>query len=319
MAKYFTDFSEYDLGVQPSDWTEVFVTSNTDWTVVASADVGVTNGVVLRHNNAAVQSRHALKWDAIDADEARATVEIVFKAKHTSGAQVPGEWDLRAMMRASGSAGSETGYVLGRAWGGSISQARDGILKYDSGDSEYVAAENNRPATTDGAWYWTRARASGTSLMFRRWLDGDPEPSTWDLAGEDSAITAAGWVGLFNFNTISDHDIDCFGVGTAGNAAPMSEAEALPAVHEISGDLVGPGSSLAGSIDVTGLPTEHVISGALVGPGSALSGAVAREVPVEHVISGNLVGPGSALSGTVRRSKFKPVWARGSNNLIGVG
>jgi hypothetical protein len=37
-------------------------------------------------------------------------------------------------------------------------------------------------------------RAQGQQLMFRTWLDGQPEPQTWTWSGVDAQVTAPGRV-----------------------------------------------------------------------------------------------------------------------------
>jgi hypothetical protein len=41
---------------------------------------------------------------------------------------------------------------------------------------------------------WLRFRVVGTQVMFRTWLDGTPEPSTWMYSGTDASLAAAGRV-----------------------------------------------------------------------------------------------------------------------------
>jgi hypothetical protein len=47
-----------------------------------------------------------------------------------------------------------------------------------------------------GVWYWTRFRIRGTKMLARVWADGATEPAAWQVSGTDSAITAAGKIGL---------------------------------------------------------------------------------------------------------------------------
>lgn len=219
MAQYFTNFSEYATTVQPSDWTERFVDANNAWTVESSADAGVTGGKVLVLDKLG-NSRNMLSWDAIDADANRDDVEIVFKSKLPDGER----FDVRAAGRGAGAAASETCYVGGyRFQDFSFSNAEihkyvNGVstLNLDSPPSGWEDLPNN-------TWYWTRFRINGTTLQEKFWRDGTEEPTEWELSATDSSITDPGWVGLFVFTGVADGQIvDSFGVGTNGDAAPLS-------------------------------------------------------------------------------------------------
>lgn len=80
-----------------------------------------------------------------------------------------------------------------------------------------VAANDNRfrilPASSGAA-------ETGSLFIFRpgAYDDTTPDP-IWDLAAEDSSITAAGWVGLFG-HLASTVDVDVFAAGTGGDSAP---------------------------------------------------------------------------------------------------
>ena len=68
-----------------------------------------------------------------------------------------------------------------------------------------------------------RFRANGTSLKGKIWSEAEDEPDDWQVEATDSAISAAGWVGVGNFNAIGTTSIaiDYFAVGTDGNSPPM--------------------------------------------------------------------------------------------------
>jgi len=40
--------------------------------------------------------------------------------------------------------------------------------------------------------HWLRLRVTGSTIQFRIWLDGDPEPSTWAATVTDTSVTADG-------------------------------------------------------------------------------------------------------------------------------
>jgi hypothetical protein len=46
--------------------------------------------------------------------------------------------------------------------------------------------------TVSTAKHWLRLRATGSTIQFRTWLDGTPEPSTWATTVTDSSVTGNG-------------------------------------------------------------------------------------------------------------------------------
>src|SRR6266568_1586524 len=71
---------------------------------------------------------------------------------------------------------------------------------------------------TTGSFYWIRFKVIGTNVMARCWLDGNSEPTTWNVSGTDSSITGAGGFGLTinSSSTTTTWDFDSFTV-TDGN------------------------------------------------------------------------------------------------------
>lgn len=210
MAQYFTDFSEYTKDVAPSDWSVPW----TAWNVLEVRDsrfTGSTGGAVLYlEGDSAV--RRTATWDAVDADAARDDCEVVCRLRSAEYAQ------LQAVLRTSGTTGTETAYRMGPT-----SEDNDAQI------ARYVAGSFTNMSTTGsglgyGAWHWFRARAEGTSLKVRSWTEPDPEPTTWQIETTDASITAAGAIGLFQFSR-GAVDYDVFGVGTNGDLAPTEPVD----------------------------------------------------------------------------------------------
>jgi len=49
---------------------------------------------------------------------------------------------------------------------------------------------------TENAYYWIKAEASGNTIRGKVWLDGDVEPSAWDISVTDATYPNAGRVGF---------------------------------------------------------------------------------------------------------------------------
>ncbi|MEX1093324.1 MAG: hypothetical protein WEF28_09220, partial [Acidimicrobiia bacterium] len=238
MTQYFTDFSEYSTGSAPSDWTRRHNTTGVGWTV--EADAGATGGKVLRRGTASGTDRRSLSWDAIDSDPDRDDVEILFRFRSAT------KLDARAFVRGSGGSGNETMYTLGLASPSGNNTLRVG--KYDGGT--FTALNDTAYAGyTTNTWFWCRMQVQGTTLRRRVWEDGTTEPTSWVDPQTDSAVTAAGWVGVFNFQADAV-DIDLFGVGTNGDTAPSE------AVGGVSG-----GSEATVTVSSEGAGTKHARGG----------------------------------------------------------
>lgn len=230
MAQYFTDFSEYTAGGAPSDWTDRG-DGGSVYEVVA--DATSTGGKHLDVSTTGGFGRRLLSWDAIDGDAGRADFEIVTRARLVTG--VARSWTGG---RASGSGSSLVGYI------GTHRPHNDRfeIVRYEP-DFASLAEVSWTPNIPQ--WVWQRFRVNGTSLKFRRWDDGDAEPSTWQIEITDSSVTAAGSVGLGQPATgPGQTDIalfDVFGVGTNGDPAPT---EAPPLLGPNGRLLRGPNGGL---------------------------------------------------------------------------
>lgn len=64
---------------------------------------------------------------------------------------------------------------------------------------------------TTGQAYWLRLKAAGSILQARTWIDGDTEPTGWDINVTDSTHAGAGWFGF-----------SAAGYGTTGPGATVT-------------------------------------------------------------------------------------------------
>ncbi|MDI6872556.1 MAG: hypothetical protein QME79_14630 [Bacillota bacterium] len=200
MAQFYTDFHEYVAGQQPGDWTKRWADSS--WLV--KVKTGTVGGKCLEDGGAS--PRHAMSWD--DAGEPSDT-EVVIRCRsiNTTGYQ------LGAVVRGSGAAGSENGYVALLFHISSFV-----LIKYQSGSGTLLASVSY--PWSANTWYWIRLRASGQAIKVRAWADGSEEPTNWLIETADSGL-ASGWAGAYAA-TANTHDFDVAGIGTGGDPAPTS-------------------------------------------------------------------------------------------------
>ena len=205
MANYVTSFSEYAIGVQPSDWTERFNDANSTWTVTSAS------GVIFLRNTMTSDGLRFISWDDIDADANRADVEVLTKVRSSSisGAQ------FQIRVRGSGTSGSPTAYTI--LYNGS--NGRFEMFKDVAGVGTLLTTIT--ASLSANTFYWLRYRVVGTALKFKFWIDGAAEPGTWNSEITDSDIAAAGWVGLGAFTKAGNRDYDVVAVGTNGDTAAL--------------------------------------------------------------------------------------------------
>lgn len=231
MALYRTDFREYTTGAAPSDWTGRWVSGLSP---TVQADGAVTGGKRLRLPAAGTTGRRGLSWNRLDADGDRANADVLVRWRIGTAAFA----QLRPFTRGSGASAAETMYVCG------VDESVSGVRlhKYVAGTSTTISSAAFEAAKN--TWYWTRFRSSGTALEVTVWSGAyEDEPTSATLSGADASISAAGWIGLFNFGT-AEYDVDVFAVGTGGDiATPYLAPETTVTIGTITPS--GTGASVA--------------------------------------------------------------------------
>ena len=260
MTTYNTNFGSYTAGAQPSDWTARWVTTNATWlaTTVANTD----GGKVLRKTSTA-GARRLLSWDAVDGDANRADCEILARARLATGGD-----QVRLHLRASGAAASETAY--------SFLMGSVVLHKYVAGVSTNLATGTY--SYFINTWYLIRFRVNGTTLSVKVWPDGVAEPSDWTLTATDSEISAAGWVGVGNFDSASTMDIDYVSIGTNGATAPQISPGNTAAISQAVVEVANAGTPSA-------VISQAAVEVALYGTPSALLSSLVIEVAVANVVA----------------------------------
>lgn len=234
MTTYSTSFDSYTADVQPSDWTARWVTANANWLTRSKA--GTEGGKCLEHTASSL-ARHLLTWDALDADADRANVEILARVRGIgSSTELP-----QLTVRGSGAAAAENGYLIKF----DVNSIGYKLQKFVAGVSTDLGTFVNFTMVSS-VWYYVRFRVNGTTLQMRIWRDTEVEPSSWQVTATDSAVSAAGWVGITQQSASNTRDIDWFSVGTNGDTAPLPTSTATQirvsqAVSEVAHATVAPG------------------------------------------------------------------------------
>ena len=204
-ATYRTNFSAYEMGTAPNDWTPEHASTSDDW--ATAAESSPAGSAVLRFDST-TSARHALSYDKVGT---ASDVELLglFRVSELSQSPTAGG---RLFLRGSGSSGSESGYLF------NVRDSRFGIWVYDGGGSSRLA-EWGTPA--DGQWYFTQFRAAGGRLRARVWPADTDEPTDWDADVTDASL-ASGWVGVGSYSEFAD-DWGYLSVGVGGETAPMPD------------------------------------------------------------------------------------------------
>ena len=159
----------------------------------------------------------ALSFDAVPQSS---NVEVL--ARFSIGALA--EESYGVVVRGSGSLGSETGhaYWINMAFSEGTEGTFHAVIDDGSVNTEALFG---LPASA-GARVFVRFQAIGSSVRGRSWLDGSPEPSSWEFERDQGDVDAAGWVGLFmRESNGGNRYCDFFSAGVDGEPAPMPEQE----------------------------------------------------------------------------------------------
>lgn len=197
---FYTDFSEYATGEQPSDWAKEWHSEIDVWIVQESAEA--TNGKLLKASGNNFSDRRVLKWNQLDEVE-DCVIQYKFRVHDVQA-------NPMALVRGSGSGSSERGYVIGYRNNDTRSFR---INRYNL--ASFSALIENNDQLSENTWYIAKISALGNALKLKIWQDGLPEPGTWDLETSDNAIAGTGWTGIFSIG-IGDYDIDWYEVEVLG-------------------------------------------------------------------------------------------------------
>jgi hypothetical protein len=158
----------------------------TGWTVSNSAgtvDTQTNAGRLQFNNTSGAYARAQLSGVA-----ARSNSQVLFSYRWTAtGASAYFSVNLR------GSGGWLNAYRPRSGYGVEFSSSSNTItvMKAVNGTNTNLATVS-APAQITTAKQWVRMRVSGSTIQFKRWLDGQTEPTAWTSTVTDSSVTTAG-------------------------------------------------------------------------------------------------------------------------------
>src|SRR5699024_1274455 len=203
-AQFATDFSQYEIGNSPNDWSTLWRESN--WTVQDEPSR-------LQHKLSDDGSgRRVLTWDkpgTITGD-----VEIYSLVKKSSVTTNGVMFQLH--LQASGIASNENGYYLDVTNSGNIRINRNRTGGFSSLKSSSVPSSNELDT-----WYEVVFKREGNALFGKVWRYGEEEPDDWQIEVEDVNFFN-GKVGLGHVTNSVQNEFAYFSVGTADAEAPRA-------------------------------------------------------------------------------------------------
>lgn len=230
MANYNTDFAGQSTGANATNFTNRWAAETS--VSVENPGIGESASRVLQFGTA--DANEILQsFDSIDGDANRDNCEMLARFRVVSDDD--GQWVING--RASGSAGSETGYgayirnlsqfAIYRANAGTFSVigtlTTNGLNPWRYGVSSWTY-------NPTGTWLLCRFRINGTgatvTLQMKVWIDGFPEPADWTLEQTDSTgsrITAAGWCGFGRQVYTGNTYLDAFAAASNGDTASLPD------------------------------------------------------------------------------------------------
>jgi len=201
-AHYQTDFSEYEVGQAPSDWSMLWRESS--WTV--KDDPGR-----LEHFVTEGSGRRGLTWDK--PGDITGDVEVsalVRKGDYESGVL------FQLHLQAYGDAGSDSSYYMDVTNAGNIR-----INRNRNGGFSVLGSESLSFSPAFETWYQVVFKREGTMLKGKVWPYGTEEPEEWQIEVEDDSHFR-GKVGVGHVTTDVTNEWAFFGVGTNDQEAPRA-------------------------------------------------------------------------------------------------
>ncbi len=171
-------------------------------------------------------TKHLAYLSAVEGDANRANSEVLTIMQAWDDGAVP--YFAGVALRASGAAGSETGYFAIIAMDSATPRVALGKIVSGGTWTEFGSVDLTGLTSAPEDWY-IRFRVNGTSLKLKTWRYDSLEPSTWAVTATDSAIAGVGKVGFFCLtyaaNAAGFFTPGFISVGTNGETAPRPRSD----------------------------------------------------------------------------------------------
>lgn len=166
----------------------------------------------IRYNPGSGVAKSFQSVDALDARPDATDVEIVAKIRTDS---LTTSYSPGVIVRGSGDATTGSALIL--------VLSSNGIHLGAYVNGSWVAYRNFSATVPSGEWIWLRLRAIGDKATGKWWVDGQAEPTTWQISHTLTApqILTTGWAGL-QTGSRGGFDFAAVGVALDGATAPVA-------------------------------------------------------------------------------------------------
>lgn len=225
MAQYEFDFESETLDTFPTWLTRRWDTTQSQPLVKSAFSGGFPGLTKALQKTKSANSRALASFNAIDADVDRANAKIRSIIYTGTGASIYTTYTTlwAGVFRASGSAGSETGYAVTITANDSVKKI--GVIKYSGGVS--LSDSGTTFTWDDNTWYVLEAEISGTTtttidISLYSINDLVTPVHTKQHIDSSSAIQSAGWIGIgdFTFGDITQTQHSKIQVATGASSLP---------------------------------------------------------------------------------------------------
>jgi len=224
-TRWGTDFSEYSMGVAPSDWTSVATRSLETWEI-ASGGLISGNCMRIREITTSTPRTAIFLWDVLPEAEDSEVLLLVSRGASNNRNNLLGTGQRLTVTSVTNNSGL---FLAARNNATDITRRR--IDNGSLSDPDNMAHGGSYNA---GDAFWMRCRWDGTKYHMKGWmvdasapdLGLSNEPASWQLAGTFATITGAGKTGVVYFahdSTAAQSEtfVHYFGVGINGDSAPL--------------------------------------------------------------------------------------------------
>ena len=232
MAQYYTDFSEYAVDVQPSDWTQLWALFGSEMFVLSSSILGpdfeaLAGAQYLRYRDVGSFTRSIAKYDLPPASIASEIRGLARAANPTNTDSIP----LLVLCGSGVTEAQRVGYSLWvRPGSGNYTIRRTNAGTDTAVASGTLPSDYYEALASAANTFYVRFEVveSGASVIVRSkvWSTADTEPGTWDLSHEDTTPLAAGWQGVGSLGrNATFYGAGWVGIGTDGDPAPTGPVD----------------------------------------------------------------------------------------------
>jgi len=196
---FSTDFSEYNVGDDLADWSDIWSVGNLSWTAQNNGGGDyVAGSKYLKFWRDSGDARTGLTWDDVVGAE---DVDIVALFRHNVASM--GSNFMTVSARVGGAGGSEDAYML------ILGASTITLHKYVAGASTQIATINSTLYGAGDGWVWCRFRVNGENLYGKVWQVSEVEPYDWTITGSDSDLSS-GTVGFGQHFWLTRMDCEFF-------------------------------------------------------------------------------------------------------------